>query len=124
MGLMMLKLFDDSEERKAMRVLALALAVLNQYQGGMCISEALTRTERTLRYLISPLGPTGRHRQCGLAICTFHLGFSLGMALLLFGAIIMALGYSSSNERAVWVGWCVFLSAGVPSVLVHRWFRT
>ena len=75
MGLMMLKLFDDSEERKAMRVLALALAVL-------------------------------------------------GMALLLFGAIIMALGYSSSNERAVWVGWCVFLSAGVPSVLVHRWFRT
>ena len=54
---------------------------LNQYQGGMCILGALTRTERTLRYLISPLGPTGRHRQCGLAICTFHLGFSLVQAV-------------------------------------------
>ena len=35
-------------------------------------------TERTPRCLISPVGPQlGRHRQCGLAICTFHLGFSL-----------------------------------------------
>ena len=31
--------------------------VLNQYQGGMCISERLTMTERTPRHLISPLGP-------------------------------------------------------------------
>ena len=30
---------------------------LNQYQGGMCISGRLTMTERTPRYLISPLGP-------------------------------------------------------------------
>ena len=30
---------------------------LNQYQGGMCISGVLTRTERTPRLLISPLGP-------------------------------------------------------------------
>ena len=30
---------------------------LNQYQGGMCISGAQTRTERTPRRLISPLGP-------------------------------------------------------------------
>ena len=31
--------------------------LLNQYQGGMCISERLTMTERTPRHLISPLGP-------------------------------------------------------------------
>ena len=31
--------------------------VLNQYQGGMCISGRLTMTERTPRHLISPLGP-------------------------------------------------------------------
>ena len=30
---------------------------LNQYQGGMCISWVLTKTERTPRHLISPLGP-------------------------------------------------------------------
>ena len=30
---------------------------LNQYQGGMCILEILTTTERTLQHLISPLGP-------------------------------------------------------------------
>ena len=32
-------------------------SILNQYQGGMCISGRLTRTERTPRHLISPLGP-------------------------------------------------------------------
>ena len=32
--------------------------VLNQYQGGMCISGSLTMTERTPRHLISPLGPS------------------------------------------------------------------
>ena len=39
-------------------------------------------TERTLRHLISPLGPNwvGTDSACGLAICTFHLGFSLGRA--------------------------------------------
>ena len=31
--------------------------LLNQYQGGMCISGSLTMTERTPRRLISPLGP-------------------------------------------------------------------
>ena len=31
--------------------------ILNQYQGGMCISGRLTMTERTPRHLISPLGP-------------------------------------------------------------------
>ena len=31
--------------------------LLNQYQGGMCISGRLTMTERTPRHLISPLGP-------------------------------------------------------------------
>ena len=30
---------------------------LNQYQGGMCILEILTTTERTPQHLISPLGP-------------------------------------------------------------------
>ena len=34
-----------------------AMAKLNQYQGGMCISGRLTMTERTPRHLISPLGP-------------------------------------------------------------------
>ena len=54
--------------------------VLNQYQGGMCISGSLTMTERTPRHLISPLSPNwvGTDSACGLAICTFHLGFSLG----------------------------------------------
>ena len=33
------------------------LRLLNQYQGGMCISGRLTMTERTPRHLISPLGP-------------------------------------------------------------------
>ena len=33
------------------------LKVLNQYQGGMCISGRLTTAERTSRHLISPLGP-------------------------------------------------------------------
>ena len=52
---------------------------LNQYQGGICISGVLKTTERTLQHLILLLGPNlGAHRQCGLAICTFHLGFSLG----------------------------------------------
>ena len=32
-------------------------SLLNQYQGGMCISGRLTMTERTPRHLISPLGP-------------------------------------------------------------------
>ena len=31
--------------------------LLNQYQGGMCISGVLPTTERTPRQLISPLGP-------------------------------------------------------------------
>ena len=35
-----------------------AVARLNQYQGGMCISGSLTMTERTPRHLISPLGPS------------------------------------------------------------------
>ena len=37
-------------------------------------------TERTPRHLISPLGPNwvGTDSACGLAIGTFHLGFSLG----------------------------------------------
>ena len=35
-------------------------------------------TERAPRLLISPLGPNwGRPLQCGLEICTSHLGFSL-----------------------------------------------
>ncbi len=38
-------------------VLERVWAVLNQYQGGMCISGRLTTTERTPRHLISPLGP-------------------------------------------------------------------
>ena len=32
--------------------------LINQYQGGMCISGSLTMTERTPRHLISPLGPS------------------------------------------------------------------
>ena len=40
------KIFLDPPER----------FVLNQYQGGMCISWVLTTTERTPRHLISPLG--------------------------------------------------------------------
>ena len=35
-----------------------AVSLLNQYQGGMCISGNLTMTERTPRRLISPLGPS------------------------------------------------------------------
>ena len=35
------------------------LMVLNQYQGGMCISGVLKTTERTAQHLISPLGPKG-----------------------------------------------------------------
>ena len=31
--------------------------ILNQYQGGMCISGVLTTTERTPQCLISPLSP-------------------------------------------------------------------
>ena len=31
--------------------------ILNQYQGGMCISGVLKTAERTTRHLISPLGP-------------------------------------------------------------------
>ena len=31
--------------------------LLNQYQGGMCISGVLKTAERTTRHLISPLGP-------------------------------------------------------------------
>ena len=55
---------------------------LNQYQGGMCVSGVLKTTERTPRRLISPLGPKRvATDQCGLAICTFHLGFSLGILL-------------------------------------------
>ena len=52
-------------------------AYLNQYQGGMCIRgldddrKDSTATHITLRPQL------GGHRQCGLAICTFHLGFSL-----------------------------------------------
>ena len=44
----------------------------------MCFG-ILKMTERAPRLLISPLGPNwGRPLQCGLAICTSHLGFSLG----------------------------------------------
>ena len=51
---------------------------LNQYQGGMCISGVSKTTARTPRYLIMTFRHRIRvHRQCGLAICTFHLGFSL-----------------------------------------------
>ena len=51
---------------------------LNQYPGGMCISGVLKMAERTPRNLASPSGPQlGSRRQCGLAICTFHLGFTL-----------------------------------------------
>ena len=32
-------------------------SVLNQYQGGMCISGVLKTTERIPRHLTSPLGP-------------------------------------------------------------------
>ena len=32
--------------------------LLNQYQGGMCISGSLTMTEGTPRHVISPLGPS------------------------------------------------------------------
>ena len=46
----------------------------------------------------------------------------IGMTLLLSGAIILALGHSNSNETAVQIGWCVFLSTGVPSFLIYRWF--
>ncbi len=39
----------------------------------------LKMTERAPRLLISPLAPNwGRPLQCGLEICTSHLGFSLG----------------------------------------------
>ena len=34
----------------------LSLELLNQYQGGMCISGVLTMTDRTPQLLISPLG--------------------------------------------------------------------
>ena len=37
--------------------LDLQMELLNQYQGGMCISGRSTTTERTPRHLISPLGP-------------------------------------------------------------------
>ena len=38
----------------------------------------LKMTERAPRLLISPLAPNwGRPLQCGLEICTSHLGFSL-----------------------------------------------
>ena len=37
--------------------IASATVVLNQYQGGMCISGSLTMTETTPQLLISPLGP-------------------------------------------------------------------
>ena len=54
---------------------------LNQYQGGMCISGVSKTTVRTPRYLIMTFRPRIRaHRQCGLAICTFHLGFSTTVA--------------------------------------------
>ena len=33
------------------------IQILNQYQGGICISGRLTMTARTPRHLISPLGP-------------------------------------------------------------------
>ena len=48
---------------------------LNQYQGGMCIL-GYRRRPKGLRGSSGP--QLGCHRQCGLAICTFHLGFSLG----------------------------------------------
>ena len=53
-------------------------AELNQYHGGMCISGVLKTTEKTPQDLVSPLGPKWvANRQCALAKCTFHLGFSL-----------------------------------------------
>ncbi len=47
----------------------------------------LKMTERAPRLLLSPSGPNwGRPLQCGLAICTSHLGFSLEAAKPIFTA--------------------------------------
>ena len=60
-------------------VVRTVVVILNQSQGGMCIAGVLKTISRTPRRLTSPLAPTGGDRRCGLAICTFHLGFSLGL---------------------------------------------
>ena len=53
-------------------------AYLNQSQGGMCISGVLKTTEMTPRASSITFRPqAGGHRKARLAICTFHLGFSL-----------------------------------------------
>ena len=39
----------------------------------------------------------GGHRQCGLAICTFHLGFSLG-------ELAACLGVDHERMRSLWLG--------------------
>ena len=44
-------------DRRADELVRISQQILNQYQGGMCISGRLTMTERTPRDLISPLGP-------------------------------------------------------------------
>ena len=55
-----LVLFDDVD----LLLLAEPASILNQYQGGMCISGRLTMTERTPRHLISPLAPIHRRYEC------------------------------------------------------------
>ena len=55
---------------------------LNQYQSGMCISGVLKTPDTTSWLLTSPLGPKRVAPDSPrLAICTFHLGFSLGRYL-------------------------------------------
>ena len=53
---------------------------LNQYQGGMCIRDLEDdRKDSTARHITLDCQP-GRHRQCDPEICTFYLGFSLGLS--------------------------------------------
>ena len=79
----------------------------------MCISGVLTTTERTPWHLVSPLlrPQLGGRGQCGLAICTFHLDFSLGTYVRAnnYGAVRAEIGYrlesGPDTVRAPDVSW-------------------
>ena len=89
----------------------------------MCISGVLTMTDRTSKAPHITFGrPLCRHQQCGMAICAFHLGFSLvpllvskfeyhlvqvvleglvlGVFFVQFGAVLQA-GYYLVSERRI-----------------------
>ena len=79
-----------------------ATVVLNQYQGGMCISGVLKTTPRTPRHLIMTFRPRiGVHRQCGLVICTFHLGFSLVTSTTTGSEAAGAAGAAASPQATI-----------------------